>query len=821
MKITRLELPLGDSNLILETGKLAKQAHGAVVVGMGETLLLATACEGGAIPGRDFFPLTVDYREKTYAAGKFPGGYIKRETRPSLKETLTSRLTDRPIRPLFPVNYINEVQVLITTLSADKANDPDVLGMIGASAALHISHLPFLEPTGAVRIGRVNGKLVSMPTYQQLEESDLDLVVAGTKGAITMIEGFAREMPEADMLEAIAFSHEQIKLVVQAIEDLRHQAGLPAKVFPPAPPVNQYIAKIYDKHGEAFKAAKFTEGKAERAKAVKELKDKIKAEYADPAVTPAVDSAQISAALSAVEEKIIRDSTLAGKRIDGRGMDDIRALHCEHGLLPRVHGSALFQRGETQALVTITLGTSSDEQRIEGLNEEFSKKFMLDYNFPPFSVGECKPMRGPGRREFGHGALAERSLRSVIPTTEVFPYTIRLVSDILESNGSSSMASVCGGTLALMDAGVPIINPVAGISIGLVKEGDHHVTFADIQGDEDHYGDMDFKIAGTGLGITGIQLDLKINGISQEIIRETLEKARVARRKILRTMLATLSKPKEEISPNAPRLLTTRINPEKIGLLIGPGGKNIKGIQESTGAKIEIEDDGTVYISHSDAAGAEAAKRRVEAITEEVKVGRVYEGKVTSIKDFGAFVEILPGRDGLCHISELDTGYVGSVGDVCKVGDLMQVKVIAIDEHDRVKLSRKVLMPRPEGAPEAPEGGEQRPERTDRGGDRGGRGGDRGGRGGDRGGRGGDRGGRGGDRGGRGGDRGGRTDIRDRAPERSSEARPEGGPSHSDEGGHSHGAEGGHSHGAEGGHSHGAEGGHSHGGESQAPGNDA
>jgi polyribonucleotide nucleotidyltransferase len=722
----------------------------------------------------------VDYREKTYAAGKFPGGYIKRETRPSLKETLTSRLTDRPIRPLFPTNYLNEVQVLISTLSADKENEPDVLGMIGASAALHISHMPFLEPTGAVRIGRVGGKLVSMPTYQQLEESDLDLVVAGTKNAITMIEGFAREMPEADMLEAIAFSHEQIKLVVQAIEDLRTQAGLGVKVLPPAHPENPLIEKIYAKHGAAFKAAKFTEGKAERAKAVKELKEKIKAEYADPALTPAVEASQVSAALSAIEEKIVREATLAGKRIDGRGMDDIRALHCETGLLPRVHGSALFQRGETQALVTITLGTTSDEQRVEGLTDEFSKKFMLDYNFPPFSVGECKPMRGPGRREFGHGALAERSLRSVIPTPDVFPYTIRLVSDILESNGSSSMASVCGGTLALMDAGVPIVNPVAGISIGLVKEGDKHVTFADIQGDEDHYGDMDFKIAGTGLGITGIQLDLKINGISQEIIRETLEKARVARRKILRTMLATLSKPKDEISPNAPRLLTTRINPEKIGLLIGPGGKNIKAIQESTGAKIEIEDDGTVYISHSEAAGAEAAKRRVEAITEEVKVGRTYEGKVTSIKDFGAFVEILPGRDGLCHISELDHGYVGSVGDVCKVGDLMQVKVIAIDEHDRVKLSRKVLIERPEGMPEAPEGGE-RPERGDRGGDRSDRGGrDRGGRGGDRGGRG----GRGGDRGGRGdrgGDRGPRGDRGDRGGDRPERGeRPEGG----NEGGH-------------------------------------
>ena len=772
MKITRLELPLGERTLVLETGKLAKQAHGAVVASMGETMILATAVEGQVDSRRDFFPLTVDYREKTYSAGKFPGGYIKRETRPSLKETLTSRLIDRPIRPLFPANYLNEVQVLLSTLAADRENDPDVLGLIASSAALHLSHLPFLEPTAGVRVGRVNGQFVVMPTYQQLEESDLDLIVAGTKHAITMIEGFAREMPENEMLAAINFGQERIQEIVHAIEKLRADAGLPIKILPAPVPANPMIAEIIAKHGAAFKTAKFTEGKAERSKAVKELKDKIKAEYADPARIPAVEAAVVSAALSALEEKVVRDATLDGKRIDGRGMDDIRPLFCETGLLPRVHGSALFQRGETQALVTVTLGTSSDEQRIEGLTEEFHKKFMLDYNFPPFSVGECKPLRGPGRREFGHGALAERSLRSIVPTPDVFPYTIRLVSDILESNGSSSMASVCGGTLALMDAGVPIVNPVAGISIGLVKEGDRHVTFADIQGDEDHYGDMDFKVAGTGLGITGIQLDLKVNGISSAIIQETLEKARIARRKILRVMLTTLGKPKDEISAHAPRLLTTRINPEKIGLLIGPGGKNIKGIQESTGAKIEIQDDGTVYISHSNAEGAEAAKRRVESITEEVKVGRIYEGKVTSIKDFGAFIEILPGRDGLCHISELDSGFVSNVNEVCKVGDLMQVKVIAIDEHDRVKLSRKALMPRPEGAPEgAPEGGGERREgggerrEGDRGGDRRG-GGDRGG---DRrgGGRGGDRRGGGG---GRGGDRG-----RSSGPREGGEQRREGG----------------------------------------------
>ena len=713
MQITRLELPMGNVNLVLETGKLAKQAHGAVVVGMGESNVLVTAVEGAADPKRDFFPLTVDYREKTYAAGKFPGGYIKRETRPSTKETLTSRLIDRPIRPLFPLNYLNEVQVMCSTLSADRAYDPDVLAMIGSSAALHISHIPFLEPTGAVRVGRVGGQLVAMPTYDQLEESDLDLVVAGTKSAITMIEGFAREMPEEEMLKAILFAHEHIRRIVEAIEQFRTQAGLPAKALPPAPPVNPLHTEISEKFGSEFVAAKYTAGKAARAAAVSALKDKIKAVYLAADRQPPVEPAVLSSILSQIEEKVVREAILSGKRIDGRQEDEIRALHCETNLLPRVHGSALFQRGETQALVTITLGTSSDEQRVEGLLDETAKKFMLDYNFPPFSVGECKPIRGPGRREIGHGALAERSLKAVIPSIDEFPYTIRLVSDILESNGSSSMASVCGGTLALMDAGVPILNPVAGISIGLVKEGDRHILLTDIQGDEDHYGDMDFKIAGTGLGITGIQLDLKNNGISEQIVRETLERARLARRRILRAMLGVLPKPNAEISKHAPRLLTVQINPEKIGMLIGPGGKNIKGIQESTGAKIDIEDNGTVYISHSDAEGAEAARRRVAAITEEVQVGRVYDGKVTSVKEFGAFVEILPGRDGLCHISELDSGFISRVDEICKVGDSIQVKVIAIDEHDRVKLSRKALLKPVEGAP-AGEGGEAPPPRRER-----------------------------------------------------------------------------------------------------------
>jgi len=692
VQFSRVERPFGAQSLILETGKLAKQAHGAVLVQYGETVAFVAAVEGEADEGRDFFPLVVDYREKTYAAGKFPGGFIKREGRPTTKEILTSRLIDRPIRPLFPAGYINEVQVMASTLAADREHDPDVLSMIGASAALHVSHIPFLQPTGSVRVGRIGGELVLMPRHTDLEESDLDLVLAGTRTAITMIEGFAREMPEAEMLEAILWGHKHIVTIIEMVEELREKAGLEAKKLPEAAASSALFEEIRQRFGPEFCERKQTTGKAERADRIKELRERIFAEYLPEDGEAKYTPAELSAAFYALEERVVRDLILEGKRIDGRNPKQLRPISCEVALLPRVHGSAVFQRGETQALVTTTLGTSSDEQRVDGLMDEYSKKFMLDYNFPPFSVGECRPIRGPGRREIGHGALAERSLKAVIPGPDKFPYTIRVVSDILESNGSSSMASVCGGTLSLMDAGVPITDPVAGISIGLVKEPDRFILLTDIMGDEDHFGDMDFKVAGTGRGITGIQLDLKIDGINAEIIKATLDQAREARREILKIMLTTLRQPRREISSTAPRLLTVKINPDKIGLLIGPGGKTIKGIQESTGAKIDIEDDGTVYISHSESAGAESAKLKVEALTEEVRVGKVYEGKVTSIKDFGAFIEILPGRDGLCHISELDDKYVGRVEDVCKVGDVLQVKVIAIDEHDRVKLSRKVLL---------------------------------------------------------------------------------------------------------------------------------
>jgi polyribonucleotide nucleotidyltransferase len=708
VQASRVECTLGSQTLSIETGKLAKQAHGAAVVRYGDTVTLVTAVEGEPIPGRDFFPLVVDYREKTYAAGKFPGGFIKREGRPTTKEILTSRLIDRPIRPLFPAGYVREVQVMGAVLSADRENDPDVLCMTGGSAALHLSQIPFLKPTASVRLGRIGNELIVMPNHSQLEESDLDLIVAGTRDAITMIEGFARELSEENFLQAILFAHEQIAKIVGCIEELRSKAGLGPKELPPPAPANPLVELFRNRFGAEFRELKQTSGKHPRADKIKAFRERVTAEFAPAEGTSEYTEAQVKAAVEALEERTVRDLILEGKRIDGRTPRDLRQITCEVGVLPRTHGSAIFARGETQALVTTTLGTVSDEQRVDGLADEYSKKFMLDYNFPPFSVGECRPIRGPGRREIGHGALAERSLKAVIPGPDKFPYTVRVVSDILESNGSSSMASVCGGTLSLMDAGVPISDPVAGISIGLVKEGDRFILLTDIMGDEDHFGDMDFKVAGTVRGITGIQLDLKIDGINEEIVRATLDQARDARREILKHIVTTLRYPRNTISSYAPRLLMVHINPEKIGLLIGPGGKTIKGIQEATGAKIDIDDDGTVYISHSDAAGAEAARGKVEALTEEVRVGKIYDGKVTSIKDFGAFIEILPGRDGLCHISELDDKYVDKVDSVVKVGDRLQVKVIAIDDQDRVKLSRKAVL-REQAGGGSPEGGPRRP----------------------------------------------------------------------------------------------------------------
>ena len=706
MPHTLVERPLGASSLVLETGKLAKQAHGSVLITLGGTSVLVAAVSGGVIPGRDFFPLQVEYRERTYAAGKFPGGFIKRETRPSTKETLTSRFIDRPIRPLFPLGYTNEVQIMATVMQSDKENDPDILGIIGSSAALHISPIPFLKPIGAVRVGRIEDKFVLMPTHAQMEESDLDLVVAATREAVCMIEGFAREMPEDAMAAAIDFAHQSCIPIIDQIEELRSKAGLGKKELPPPPEVNPLVAELHKKIGAEFKQRYLTQGKLARYKALDELKDKVKKEYFPEGATETkYTPEQFSGAFATLREKIFQEITMGGTRIDGRPLDEIRPIAAEVQILPRTHGSALFQRGETQALVVATLGTGQDEQKVDGLHDEFAKKFYLDYNFPPFSVGECKPIRAPGRREIGHGMLAERSLKAVLPPPAKFPYTIRLVSEILESNGSSSMASVCGGTLALMDAGVPIKRPVAGISIGLVTRGDEYVLLTDIQGDEDHYGDMDFKISGTQKGVTGIQLDIKIDGITEDIVKGALEQARVARIKILKDMLKALTAPRTDIAATAPRLFQVKINPEKIGLLIGPGGKTIRAIQEETGARLDIDDDGTVTIAANDMDSANAAKGKVEALCAEIKVGTQYEGKVTSIKDFGVFVELSPGRDGLVHVSQLDHGFVSHPGDIVKVGERCKVVVIDIDDQDRVKLSRKALLPKPEGVDDANGGG--------------------------------------------------------------------------------------------------------------------
>jgi len=686
----RVEKQIGKSVFSFETGQMAKQAAGAVLCQYGETVVLCATATGPPRPGIDFFPLTCDYRERTAAAGKFPGGFIKREGRPTTKEILTSRLIDRPIRPLFADGFNDEVQCQAFVLASDRLNDGDVLAMSGVAAALHISEMPFQGPLASVRVGRIDGEFVPFPTHDDLEESDIDLIVSGSNDAVLMIEGFARETPEDEMVDAILFAHGVIKEICALQQELADKVDVQKSDFT-SPEPDLLIAELKQKHYDELKAAKQTDGKQARAEAVRALRDRVKETVIpDPDAADAICGKRFKKAWHDLEADVIRDLILAGNRPDGRDTTTLRPIECAVDLLPRVHGSAMFQRGETQSLMTVTLGTARDEQRVDGLQEEFSKKFMLDYNFPSFSVGECRPIRGPGRREIGHGALAERSVKAVMPEPDEFPYTVRIISDILESNGSSSMASVCGATLALMAAGVPITNPVAGISIGLVKKSDSDwKLLVDILGDEDHFGDMDFKIAGTQNGITGIQLDLKINGISEEIIRAALKQSRETRIEILRKMLTTIRAPREEISPTAPRLIRTKIDPDKIGALIGPGGKNIRAIQETTNAVIEVDDDGTVTVASNNQENADAALQQIEACTATVQIGRIYDGRITSIKDFGAFVEILPGRDGLCHVSELSTAYVSNVSELCSVGDEMKVLVIDVDEHDRVKLSRK------------------------------------------------------------------------------------------------------------------------------------
>jgi polyribonucleotide nucleotidyltransferase len=743
---------IGSTQITIDTGKIAKLADGSVIVSTGETIVLTSAVSATTIKeGQDFFPLTVDYREKAAAVGKFPGGYFKREGRPSEKETLTSRMTDRPLRPLFPSGYFYDTQIISILLSADGENDPDILAINGASAALCVSDIPFNGPIGAVRIGRINGELVANPTHAQREESDLDLIYVGTEDEIIMIEGAANELPEEEFVRSLEFAHGFAKEMIRVQKELAAAVGKPKREMP-LMEVNPEILGIADRvAGDRIEAALYTEGKVARAKAVEALREEVKSAVLEK--FPEADKFAINQAFDYIQKKSFRSNILdKQKRVDGRGYDELRPISCEVSVLPRAHGSALFQRGETQAMALATLAPIEEAQMIDAYGGgEQSKRFILHYNFPPFSVGETGRFGGASRREIGHGALAERSVEPVVPKEEDFRYAIRITSEVMESNGSTSMASVCSGMLALMDAGVPVKTPVAGISVGLVTENDEagklkrYNLLTDIIGAEDHFGDMDFKLCGTRQGVTGFQLDLKLPGISHKILAEAIYCARDARGKILDIMAGALSTPRPELSKYAPRIETIKINPEKIGALIGPGGKTIKGIVAETGAEINIEDDGSVHIYATSGESMARAKEIIGGMTREIEIGQTYHGRVVSIKEFGAFVEVFPGKDGLVHISELADFRVRRVEDVAKVGEMIWVKCIGIDDKGRVKLSRKAALkergevetgvPMPdagEGEPseEAQDdhranGGDHRRNRGDRRGGRGGRGRDR------------------------------------------------------------------------------------------------
>ena len=691
--VCRVEREIGGKNLSIETGKIARQAAGAVVVQYGETVVLvAVATSPPRFDDIDFFPLSVDYREKRSAAGKFPGGFFKREGRPTTKETLTARMIDRPIRPLFPEGYFQEVQVMANVLSYDGENDPDVLAMVGASAALTISKVPFTGPTGACRIGRVDGEFVVNPTQEQRENSDLNLLLGGRKEAINMIEVGAKEVGEDVIAEAVATAHETVGVICDMIEEMCQKVGV-EKEIPLVDCDEQLFTSLSEELNDKLYEAKQVANKQERKAAVKELFEQATTKYCE-GEEPVYDKAMVKRMLGKIEGQTVKKLLLEGKRADGRAYDQLREISCEVDVLPRNHGSALFSRGDTQSLVSVTLGTIRDAQIVDGLVDEYTQNFMLHYNFPPYSVGEVRPIRGPGRREIGHGALAEKALEQVRPKVDKFAYTIRIISDITGSNGSSSMASVCGGTLALMDAGVPIDMPVAGISIGLISdENGRYELLTDILGEEDHFGEMDFKVAGTVNGITAIQLDIKAEGLEHNIMVEALARAKNARLEILDVMNKAISEPRAELSTYAPKLISVEIDPEFIGKIIGPGGKMIKKIQEETETTIEIEEDGTVYISSVGGDGYLRAKEIIETMTQPPKVGKIYDpSKVVSVKDFGVFVEIIPGVEGLCHISELSDGYVKNVEDVCKSGDMIPVKLILIDDQGRLKLSRKAAL---------------------------------------------------------------------------------------------------------------------------------
>lgn len=691
---------VGGQSIHIESGRIAKQADGAVIVQLGETVIITAAVAAPkAKEGQDFFPLTVDYREKAAAAGKFPGGYFKREGRPTEKEILTMRLTDRPIRPLFPKGWFNEVQVQTILLSADGENDPDILSINGASAALMVSDIPWAGPIGAVRVGRIGGEFVANPTHSQLAESDLDLVYVGNEKDVVMIEGSAREISEADFNAALRFAHECVQPIIAAQRELAAKAGKPKREITLNIVSDEILNEAKRLAGDRIVPALLTPGKLAREAACKAIQDEVGAKLVEKFGAEKVTEFTISQAFYFLQKEGVRSLILEqGRRLDGRTTTQVRPICCEVGILPRAHGSALFQRGETQAITLATLGTTEDSQEMDSYTGgESQKQFILHYNFPNFSVGETGRISGPGRREIGHGALAERSIEPMVPLKE-FPYAIRVTSEIMESNGSTSMASVCGGTLALMDAGVPMIRPVAGISIGLCTETDDqenikdYKLLTDIIGWEDAFCDMDCKFAGTEKGITGFQLDLKLKGLPHKILAEALEAARVARLFILGEMAKVLPAPRKELSKYAPRIKTLKINPEKIGALIGPGGKNIKRIVDESGCEINIEDDGTVNIYSTSGEGMKIAVEAIEGITAEAEVGKIYRGRVVTIKEFGCFVEFLPGKDGLCHISELANFRVKKVEDVVKMGDEIWVKCLGIDDKGRVKLSRKAAM---------------------------------------------------------------------------------------------------------------------------------
>jgi len=687
----KVETTLGANTLSIESGKVAKQANGSALVRYADTVVLATACTTKPREGIDFFPLTVDYREYNYAAGKIPGGFFKREGRPTEKEILTSRLIDRPVRPLFPEGFNDETQVIAMVLSADSDNNPDVIGMVAGTAALYLSDIPFYAPVGAVRVGLVEGKLVTNPTYAETKASLLNLIVAGTEDAIVMVEAGAKEVSEESILEALQYGHAEIRKIVALQKELFEKLGLKKREFV-APALHEALyqevkGKVEAELHDAMDTSKYAKQESQRR--IVEIREKLLEAY------PEDDEEKRRLAkqyFGRLEEHLFRDDVVEKRqRPDHRAFDQVREISSEVSILPRTHGSALFTRGETQALVTATLGTAEDMQRLDVLEGEAFKRFMLHYNFPPFSVGEVAFLRGPGRREIGHGALAERALISIVPEEMEFPYTIRVVSDILESNGSSSMATVCGGTLALMDAGVPIKAPVAGIAMGLVKEGEKYAILTDIAGSEDHYGDMDFKVAGSKDGITALQMDIKITGINTSIMAEALAQAKTARLHVLGKMQETLTEPRKQISEFAPRIYTLHINRQKIGELIGPGGKVIRGIIEETGVKIDVEDDGKVNVAATDEAAARKALKMIKDLVAEAEMGKTYLGKVVRLADFGAFVEIFPGTDGLLHISEVADHRIRDIREELKEGDQLLVKVIAI-EGNKIRLSRKAVL---------------------------------------------------------------------------------------------------------------------------------